>query len=215
MASPRPKFVLFDLGNVLVHIDPASFLRSLGIDSEENQRSCRPWVTGIMKRYEHGDDSTEEHLARLDALFNSPESKLQHNHGGNRLFTSEEFRNAMLTVIGRPVAGMEELVQRVAASVQVGLLSNTNPLHYEWCLNNLPVLEFIFFHFLSYKLRSLKPERAIFNMIVKLLQVHPNEILYIDDLPDNVEAARAVGFGVHLFVGRDELEQQLKQLALL
>lgn len=215
MTSPRPKLVLFDLGNVLVHIHPEAFLQTLGLDTPDNRRYYQPRITGIVKRYERGDDSTEQFLTNVDALFNARESEQQYDHGAKRVFSREEFRLAMLTVVGQPIEGMEELVKHVAASVAVGLLSNTNPLHYDLCKNTLRVLHFIPHHFLSYQLKSLKPEPKIFERVIDRLHVEPIEVLYIDDVAENVNAARAFGLNGYEFVGPKELRYRLAELRLI
>jgi HAD superfamily hydrolase (TIGR01509 family) len=120
----------------------------------------------------------------------------------------------MLSIIGRPVPGMEELVRSLSLKVPLGLLSNTNPLHFDACMERLRVLQFIPSHFLSYRLRSLKPEPAIFAQTIDFLQMDPRDILYIDDIPENIEAAERAGLNGHLFVGSEELEVLLSELGL-
>ena len=210
----RPSFIIFDLGNVLVHIDPLSFLRSLSIDSAENRRYYQPLIVDIVKRYERGDESTEEFLANLDILFNSDSSRHKHDHGGKAMFSRSEFQAAMLSIIGDPVIGMEEVVRRMSASTPLGLLSNTNPLHFAYCLERFPVLRYIPTHFLSYQLRAFKPETEIFNRVAARLPFSPETVLYIDDLPDNVHAGEAVGFQTCLFVGVEKLMQLFHELGL-
>jgi HAD superfamily hydrolase (TIGR01509 family) len=216
VASRKPTFILFDLGNVLVYIHPEAFLQTLGIDSPENRRSYQPLVIDIVKRYERGDDSTGKFLDRMDELFNS--GRMQSGTGPGRgagQFTREQFRHAMLRVVGKPVEGMEDLVRRVASKASVGLLSNTNPLHYEIGCANLRVLQFIPNHFLSYKLRALKPDPLIFERVLQQLSVDPAEILYIDDIEENLHAARPFGFACHLFRERLALESELARLGLV
>ena len=107
MASRKPTFVLFDLGNVLVYIHPEAFLQTLGIDSPENRRYYQPLVIDIVKRYERGDDSTGEFFDRMDELFNRgrvpPESGPE---GSARKFTREEFQREIPeahVIFGSPV----------------------------------------------------------------------------------------------------------------
>jgi putative hydrolase of the HAD superfamily len=215
--SRKPAFVLFDLGNVLVYIHPEAFLQTLGIDTPENRQYYRPRVVEIVKRYERGEDTTEQYLDRLDALFNhgKGESGNRPDEMGRRPFARGEFTRAMLKVIGKPVEGMEELVRQAAAAVPVGLLSNTNPLHYELCRRDLPVLQLIPQHFLSFQLRSLKPELLIFEKVLEGLNFHAAEILYIDDLEENLRAAEQAGISCHLFRGKSELEHHLRGVSLI
>jgi putative hydrolase of the HAD superfamily len=215
MAPLEPTFVIFDLGNVLVHIAPEAFLQTLGVDTPENRTYYQQKITDIVKAYERGDETTNRFLTRLDELFNSHDRKASHDHGGNRVFSADDFRRAMLSIIGRPVAGMDEIVRSLSARVPLGLLSNTNPLHFDSCMEHLSSLQFIPSHFLSYRLKSLKPDARIFEQAVELLQLDAGDILYIDDIPENIAAAKRVGLNSHLFVGDEELRERLVTLKLL
>lgn len=214
MSLSQPAFVIFDLGNVLVYIHPEAFLQTLGIDSPENRRIYQKKVIDIVKLYERGEDSTGKFLDNLDKLFNAHDAGGVHQ-GGNSWYSRDDFRRAMLSIIGRPVPGMEQLVRSLAPKVPLGLLSNTNPLHFDACMENLRVLQFIPSHFLSYQLRSLKPESGIFERTIDFLKLDPRDILYIDDLPENIEAAERAGLSGHLFVGCEDLVAQLSGRGLL
>jgi putative hydrolase of the HAD superfamily len=210
----QPAFVIFDLGNVLVYIHPEAFLQTLGIDSPENRRIYQKRVIDIVKAYERGEDPTEKFLDNLDKLFSVRDDGGGHQEGRGQ-FSRDDFRRAMLSIIGRPVPGMEELVRSLSPKVPLGLLSNTNPLHFEACTENLKVLQFIPSHFLSYRLRSLKPESGIFERTIEILQLDPRDILYIDDIPENIHAAERAGLNGHLFVGHERLTAQLSDLGLV
>lgn len=205
---------MFDLGNVLVHILPEAFLKSLGIDSPENRIYYQKPITEIVQSYERGDDSTERFLENLGTLFNTRHTVIQPVEK-NHAFSAGDYRRAMLSIIGQPMIGMDEIVRALGARVPIGLLSNTNPLHFDACLEHLAVLRFIPSHFLSYRLKSLKPQPEIFLQAIEFLQLDPGDILYIDDLPDNVEAGRKVGLNGQLFVGQEELRKQLISSGLL
>jgi HAD superfamily hydrolase (TIGR01509 family) len=215
MAARQPAYVLFDLGNVLVHIHPGAFLQMLGISTPEDKTYYQPRIIDIARKYERGDESTEQFMARLDLLFNSPDNGRRRDRDAKKILTSSDFRRAMLAVIGQPIVGMDELVQRVAATVPLGLLSNTNPIHFDFCLETLRVLQLIPSHFLSYELKSFKPESKIFERVREILKLNPGDVLYVDDLPENVEAASAIGFAGYLFEGPKQLEQHLSTLQLI
>jgi len=215
LISRRPSYVIFDLGNVLVHIHPAAFLQSLGIDTPENRSYYQKRVVEIAKLYERGDDSTDQFFANLDGLFNGNRDTTRHDHGLTRAFTPDDFRTAMLSVIGQPVDGMEALVRRLAPKVPLGLLSNTNPIHFDLCRRTLPVLRYIPSYFLSYQLKAFKPDIRFFERVSEILKLNPGEILYIDDLMENVDSARAFGFTAYHFEGPEMLERRLNELQLI
>ena len=215
MKQRRPSFIIFDLGNVLVHIHPIAFLQSLSIDTPENRTYYQASITDIVKRYERGDDSTQDFFANLNSLFNSPGGRRHHDHGGKDFFSEDEFHRAMLSIIGAPVEGMEEILRRVSSSVPLGLLSNTNPIHFDFCLQNLHTLRYIASHFLSYKLNAFKPEPEIFARVIDQMPYKPEEVLYVDDIAENVNAAQAAGFVGHHFTGAANIRQHFSELGLL
>ena len=52
---------------------------------------------------------------------------------------------------------------------------------------------------LSYKLKLMKPDAAIYLEAAKMAGVAPEEVFYTDDIQANVDGARAAGFDAVLF----------------
>ncbi|MGE0755973.1 MAG: HAD-IA family hydrolase, partial [Pirellulaceae bacterium] len=82
------------------------------------------------------------------------------------------------------------------AGHRLGILSNTNEIHWRFVSQGrytiirdaFPVTA------LSYELRSMKPEPAIYQAAADLAGVAPGDIFYTDDRPENVAGALAAGF---------------------
>lgn len=208
----KPSVVLFDLGNVLVHINAGAFLRTIGRDSAEERSKYKQKIMDIVGRYERGEDSTDEYLVALRDLINGGG---EFAGGRDKDLDKDDIRRAMMNVIGEPIEGMEELVKRVSSMARVALLSNTNPLHYEYCLKHLPALRRIPTHFLSYRLHALKPAKQIFEKVLPELGVPADKIVFIDDTQENVNGARGVGIQAVRFEGVSSLAQHLTDLGLL
>ncbi|MFH0988699.1 MAG: HAD family phosphatase [bacterium] len=212
----KPVVVIFDLGNVLVHIHPECFLQSLGIDSPENRRYFQPFVIEAVQRYERGEETTGQYLERISQLVNIQAREHQPSLSlPKHLFTREQLVQAMKSIIGDPIQEMEQLVHSVAKNYQTALLSNTNPLHYDHCLEHLPVLHQIPQHILSYKFHCLKPGSLIFEKAAQYLHADPSEILFIDDAAENVRGAAEIGYRFIQFQGKDALESKLRILEIL
>jgi putative hydrolase of the HAD superfamily len=60
----------------------------------------------------------------------------------------------------------------------------------------------------SYELGVLKPEPEIYRYAVRGLGVAPEEALFLDDRPENVEGARAIGLHAEIFTTWEEFEEQ-------
>jgi epoxide hydrolase-like predicted phosphatase len=86
----------------------------------------------------------------------------------------------------------------VRPDVRVGIISNTNPIHAWWLHENVP--EFTQFHsvILSDEVGLLKPDPAIYQLSLAQLKIEPAEAIFVDDLPENVTAARELGMQGHL-----------------
>lgn len=62
----------------------------------------------------------------------------------------------------------------------------------------------------SARVRQIKPEPGIFDTAARLFGAAPSELLFIDDVPVNVQAARAAGWQALHFVDAMDCEAQLR-----
>ena len=92
-----------------------------------------------------------------------------------------------------------DLVGRLAAHphVRSACLSNTNTRH--WRMMNSPGpndlgLDRLTFRFVSYEIGHMKPSPDIFRHVERASGLSPAQILFFDDNPGNVAAARACGW---------------------
>jgi glucose-1-phosphatase len=102
-----------------------------------------------------------------------------------------------------------ELVSRIPASYSCAVLSNTNPMH--WQQIDVPGVFGGRFdrYFLSYQSGLLKPDREAFLQVTSRYACEPREVLFFDDNPLNVAAARQAGFSSVRTQGTNELEAAL------
>ncbi len=56
-----------------------------------------------------------------------------------------------------------------------------------------------------------KPASEIYRILLDQLELEPEEVVFIDDRPENVAAAAALGLHVIWFIGAHELHRQLSQ----
>jgi 2-haloacid dehalogenase len=67
----------------------------------------------------------------------------------------------------------------------------------------------------SGEVRLVKPDPAIFRLLLQKIQLKPEECLLIDDSVDNIESARKMGFAIHHFTSPARLDESLQKLGIL
>ena len=194
----RPSVVLFDLGNVLVYLRLERFWDALREPDAERRDRVGRELREMGKVYEGGKMTTEEFRREAVRIV------------GTAPLTDVE--RAFLEVLPEPVEGMEDLVRRVSLQTSAALVSNTNPHHFGHCLQTVPALRYLRRYYLSYELKALKPAAAFYEGVIHGEKVPPAEMLFIDDIPENIEAAEQAGMRGIVFRGADALKGQLRSL---
>ena len=130
--------------------------------------------------------------------------------------TAEDFRRELSVMVGReltmeecytawhgyvdhvPRRNLEAILDLRARGYKVCLLSNTNPFMMQWANRDFdgeghPIGYFFDAMYLSYECKVMKPKREIFDIMLCGQQSLPEETVFVDDGPRNVEAAAALG----------------------
>ena len=195
--------IAFDLGNVLVALDHLRFCRRLaplaGMSPEAVYAAV--FQTGLEPGYDTGRISSEEFHRRVQDHF--------------RLDLPFPLFRQMWAEIFAPLEDMEAVAARLARRYPLYLLSNTNELHFRYIQENYaPLLSHFRALTLSYLVGSRKPEPQIFQALIREAGLPPAQILYTDDNPEFVEAARAHGLVAWNFTSPREFQEQLSAAGL-
>lgn len=195
-----PKFLYFDLGNVLLTFDVEQMCRQMadvaGIDPQQVKAAV--FESQLQHRYELGEVTSKEfHEAFCQTAGVGPDLEAL-ACAASDIF---QVRESMLPVI----AGLKK------AGYRLGVLSNTCDCHWEHCLRTYPVLQESFeVYALSYKLKAAKPDPKIFRHAARLANVECCEVFFTDDILGHVEGAKAVGFDAVQFVSTEQLVEDLR-----
>ncbi|MFA4944988.1 MAG: HAD family phosphatase [Lentisphaeria bacterium] len=196
--------MLFDLGNVLVGLDYAAGVRRL-------QPLC-PLPAGEVLRILSGSAAVRlgnlGELAPLD-FFQQARELLRLEPGCD----FQQFR-AGYSGIFQPRREMGELLAELAPQVRLGILSNTDMIHWHAILEQFDYVRIPPVRVLSYEVGLMKPDPRIYRLAVERLGVAPAETLFIDDLPENVAGARQAGLRAVPFTTRAELCRELRDAGL-
>lgn len=184
------KNIFFDLGGVIMTLDPAEALRrfkALGL-SDAGRYLGSYTQSGIFGNLEEGKITAEDFRSRLSELI------------GHEL-TFEDCKHAWLGYRKDvPQRNLDLLKELRANGYRLILLSNTNPFMMDWALssgfdgNGSSLSDYFDALYLSYRLGIMKPASDFFRQVLDNENILPEETLFVDDGPRNVEAAGKLGF---------------------
>ncbi len=107
--------------------------------------------------------------------------------------------------------GIEDLLRRLHGHYRLAVLSNNPPGLGQW-LDDWGILELFDVVFCSGDEGLVKPDAAVFQVVVERLGVRPEEAVFIDDTIEHVLAARALGMQGILFTTVEALAEELSGL---
>lgn len=184
------KNIVFDLGGVIMTLDPAEALhrfKALGLSDAERYLDSYT-QSGIFGNLEEGKITAEDFRSKLSSLT------------GHEL-TFDECRHAWLGYRKDvPQRNLDLLKELRAKGYRLILLSNTNPFMMDWALScefdgkGSSLNDYFDALYLSYRLGIMKPAPDFFRQVLDNENILPEETLFVDDGPRNVEAAGKLGF---------------------
>ena len=198
-----PSTVVFDLGGVLVDWDPRYLFRQLLSDEAAVERFLAEVCTPEWNAEQDAGRSWAEGVAEASARF--PEHA--------ELVAAYDER--WWETIGGQIDGTVEVLSELREG-GVGLYAITN-----WSAEKFD-LTFPRFEWLSWfngivvsgYERIVKPDPRIFQILFDRHGVDPRAAVYVDDVPANVEAARAIGMTGLVFTTPEQLHADLGELGL-
>ena len=193
--------LLFDLGGVLIDFAGFEEMSRLLQHSLSRSEIRSRWIDSeAVQRFERGDLATEDFARRITEDFDLP-------------LSPEEFVAHFVEWARGPYPGALELLRRIGQTHRIAALSNSNRLH--TTRHRRHVEDVIDVFYFSDEIGSVKPEREIFDHVVRDLAVPPHRIAFFDDTTINVEAARNIGLAAYRVDGFAELENQLRSLDII
>ncbi|MGH9341339.1 MAG: HAD family hydrolase [Acidobacteriota bacterium] len=195
---------LLDIGQVLVALDFEGFLKSVHAQSELSldEMTSRFNSSGELYLYETGRLATPDFVDRISQLL-AIRLPIDPCQAWGTLFTSET-ENLI----------SPEFFRRLKEQYRVIALSNTNALHFEYLRTFQPLVNEFDDYVLSYEVGSVKPESEIYHAALSKAQNQPHEVIFVDDRPENIAAAQALGITGIVFQNERQLKQDLATLGV-
>jgi 2-haloacid dehalogenase len=201
---PATKAVVFDVGHVLVDWDIRYLYEKLIADPVQLDWFLAHVVTPEW-HFEHdaGRDAANT-TAELTAKFPDYRALI------------EAYVPRWLETVGRPIAGMYEIVTQLHAR-GIPLFAITNFSHEFWprFAPLFPVTNLFRDVVVSGTEKVAKPDARIYQIALARFGLAAGEALFIDDRADNISAAQANGFIGHQFQNASTLRTLLSDYQLL
>ena len=198
------KAAVFDLGGVLIDWDPRYLYRKLLADEaavEEflatvctpewnaEQDRGRPFAEGVAELVERHP----VHAAAITA-----------------------YHERWTEMLGGDIAGTVELLAELReAGVPLYALTNWSAETFGIARERYRFLEWFDGVLVSGEERMIKPDPAIFRLLLDRFGLDPGAAFYVDDSPANVAAAGELGFDAVRFTGPEQLRRDLEARGLL
>ncbi len=195
------KVILFDLGRVLMHIDFEAFPNGLGLFTKEQRAPYDAPLKPFIRLYEEGKMTTEEFLDGLYAIFDCR-------------FPREQILESFNAIIVEDNATIVPFVEEVKKKYRIAVLSNTCECHWNKVENISSILKLFPQKniFTSFGIGVMKPDRKIYDAVCTSMNVRSQEILFIDDLVENVRGAVDAGMNGIVFRDVEQLQTDFSGL---
>jgi putative hydrolase of the HAD superfamily len=196
---------LFDLGNTLIKLAYERVLENICRDAT----ATRDEVVEILE-LPGGYRDMERGLISFWEFYEHLCDKAGYRGSGR------DFHAIWSDFFDGPIIGMEELLERVRERYRVAFLSNSNEVHAELIPRKFAALfrkddRFIF----SHRFRVAKPDPEMFRRALEIIGALPQQVVFIDDLIENVLAARVVGMQAFQFRDAERLARELEAEQLI
>jgi putative hydrolase of the HAD superfamily len=104
-----------------------------------------------------------------------------------------------------------EIIRSLKGRRRLGLLSNTDVLHFNYILSKYPIVHIFDQWILSFEVGFKKPAVEIFRKAIEWASVEPQKILFIDDMKIHIEAALSLGMQAIHFISAGQLRKELNR----
>jgi len=206
------KNIIFDYGNVIFQLDfqkSQQAWKDLGIDNADTFYGHKV-QDKIFDGFESGDVPADEFRDYIREI------------SGNPGLTDEQINHAWNSLLVGVPEGNHELLLSLKPKYRTFLLSNINPIHYDYIMNYLEdefgfdgndhLFEKVYYSHLTGK---RKPNAEIFEQVLNENNLDPAETLFIDDSPQHIAGAQKLGIQTYLMTAPDNVQAFFKRLQWL
>ncbi len=190
--------IIFDIGNVLAMADWKKVFSRLDISSEAFETVADATVRSkYWKLYDKGTVSLEDTIAKCKSVYPMYSQEIQ------RLFDN---LGTIVEVCDYSSKWIESYKNK---GFKTYILSNFSEAAFEACKERFDFLNYVDGQIISYRVKEVKPDKAIYDCLVNTYGVVPENSVFIDDLPENIYAAREYGYHGVIFTSKEAADREI------
>lgn len=195
--------IIFDIGNVLTVFGWKNFIHSFGFPPETEERVGRATVDNpFWHEFDRGFLSDDEMLAGFINNDPSVEKEIR------QIFVS------LHGIVTRADYAIPWIKKLKSAGYQVLVLSNFSDKVKRDNEDAMDFLEYVDGGILSYQDGVIKPEPAIYRLLLSRYGLKAEECVFLDDLQSNLDTAAGLGMHTILFRSQEQAQAELLQLGI-
>ncbi len=201
--SSKFRAIIFDIGRVLIRVDV-----SRAMDGLASGLSLTPKdVWSAIENDPRWLDWQEGRISPRD----------WHLHLTKRLgasLTFEQFAEVWSRALDPIPIHPESFLEKLSKHYRLALLSNTDPIHMSNAEDRFSFFRFFPVRIYSYRVGASKPNPVIYREALQACKVRAEEAVYIDDIDAYAEAAHRLGMTGIVFQSPEQLQSDLRKLAI-
>ena len=201
--SENSPTIVFDVGNVLIRWDPRLLYRDLIPDDAKRDWFLENVCTRAWNIEQDRGRSWEEAVALLVASYPEWEAEIR--------AYDERWHETVPGMIEDSVTVLEDLKSR---GDKVYAITNFSREKWVESLIRFPFLQKFDGVVVSAHERLLKPDPAIFHVLLERYALTASNCIFIDDSSKNIDAARGIGMQAVHFIEPIDLRNELRSLGL-
>lgn len=207
------KNIVFDLGGVIVPLNRTACIKAfdevVGYKDFGEVLSLYRQI-GFFEKFEMGTISAKQ----FRQIIRAKASPIK--DGKPRIVSDMEIDYSLNCFIEDIPQDRMEAFLFYRENYRLFLLSNTNSIVMKYCRKlfldkGYDIKDIFEKQYLSYKMKMAKPSFEIYYRMIDDSKILPDETLYIDDAPANIETGIALGFHTILFNPKDNLYGKISE----
>ena len=204
MSAIKHDAIIFDVGKVLIDWQPADYFRQ----HFDNDGQHRYFMDEVIPLSWH----TEQDRGRPIIEAVAERQKLFPDYSGQ----IAAFYDNWLETIPGEIAGMDALVSELAdGNLQLHGITNFSAELWPMTVEAYPLLQRLETVIVSGEVKLVKPDPAIYQLLLERVGLTAPQCLFIDDSIANTNAAAGMGFDTVTFENADQLRGELLKRGIL